>query len=430
MRYKNKKILRILAGILVVCCLLSVAGCSKDDPKGTQTTPYDDPTVTFKPGKTVKPTSPAEGSTDATGDDTDVTEPTAPALGGFAVSSSCSEATWAGMQILSAGGNAIDAAVATAFTLGVVEPYSSGLGGSGVMLIYDSRTGEAYTLDYYACAGGSYSNDGTGVPGFLAGMQKALDLWGTMQLKDVMVPAIDFAEKGFTATSTFMTRLGYSSLLRNNPAFANVATGSTVVQTKLAETLRTIQSEGISAFYGGSIGKDVANACSLSMSDLTNYQVRKTDVMESDFYGYRILGGYAPASGMTVCQMLKACELLNIPNPATNPNGYLTALKTATNAAYNSRKSKLVDPEFYSFEGNSLTTAAYVQSLLGGAAQQPYENDPEQFCTTQFSVIDNNGPQPVKPAAGLPQLHFVGLTAGEHLRKLVRQPLQRGSSSG
>lgn len=396
MRRKKNRIFisRLLAVILVVCSLLSMTGCGKDDQQGTQTTPYDDPTVTFKPGKTVKPTRPAVPDTEADPDDeepTDETEaPEAPSLGGFAVSSSCSEATWAGMQILSAGGNAVDAAVATAFTLGVCEPYSSGLGGSGVMLVYDSKTGKSYTLDYYACAGGSYSNDGTGVPGFLAGMQKALDLWGTYSLADAMVPAIDFAENGFPATSTFLMRLGYSSALRNNPAFANVSTGSTVVQTKLAQTLRTIQSEGISAFYGGSIGKDVANACALSLSDLENYEVRKREAVESEFSGYRILGGYAPASGMTVCQMLTACDLLNIPSPVTSPNGYLRAIKTATNVAYASRRSKLVDPDYYDFAGSDLTSTAYVQSLLGSGAQT-YENDPEQFCTTQFAVIDSNG---------------------------------------
>ena len=159
---------------LLLVALLLLAGCQHpDDPTESEwdddasdTENYDEP-----------------DDHDNTGD----SEPLE--LNGYAVSSSTAEATQAGLSILQQGGNAVDAAVAVALALGVTEPYSSGLGGSGVMVVYNPAENKAYSLDYYARAGSSLENtDYVGVPGYLAGLQDdavAVQLGDDLLLVDV-----------------------------------------------------------------------------------------------------------------------------------------------------------------------------------------------------------------------------------------------------
>ena len=323
--------------------------------------------------------------------------PEPPELGGYAVSSSTKEATAAGIEILEAGGNAVDAAVAVALALGVTEPYSSGLGGSGVMVVYDPVEDRAWSLDYYACAGAAESSgDAVGVPGYLAGLQEALDRWGTLPMGRVIEPAITLAEEGFEATALFVRRLSYSERLTENPAFAKIKRGSTVVQPALAETLKRIRDEGTEVFYRGDIARDIAAACELTEEDLAAYQVYCEDALESSFAGSRIFTTTAPTSGVVTSQMLTVAELMDVPNPREDPQGYLDVMKLATEIAYKTRRNKLVDPRFYDFDGARLVSQKYVAKLVKNAqaaaesAAAP-ESDPERRCTTQFSVIDRGG---------------------------------------
>ncbi len=312
-------------------------------------------------------------------------------LGGFAVSSTSAEASAVGMQILSEGGNAVDAASAMSLTLGVCEPYSSGIGGSGVMLIYDTRSKKGYSLDYYCSAGkASSSYDNIGVPGLLAGTQEALNRFGTITLAEAIQPAIDYADNGFTATGTFISRLKSSDSLRENPAYRNIKNGGLIIQSELGETLKTIQKEGIDVFYKGSIGQKIADNCELTLDDLSSYKVYCRDIIRSKFKNYSIIGAYAPFSSITVMQMLKVAEKLNVPSVSEDPNGYLKVLKTATMSSFDSRNKTLVDPEFYKFYSDNLLSDDYIKSLADSMVSN-YSDDPEQLCTTQFAVIDNNG---------------------------------------
>lgn len=374
---RNAFLTRIVAFILACCFIFTLSGCKKNNETGLQDGPLEDGTVLFQPD--------GSGNGDGKGD------PAVGPLGGFAVSSASAEATWSGMQVLAAGGNAVDAAAAISLTLCVTELYSSGLGGSGIMLVYDTKTKEGYTLDYYCSAGSAaYPSDDVAVPGLLAGMQEALDRWGTISLAEAIQPAIDYAEKGFTASESFVSRLEYSDSLRNNPAFTDLEVGDLLIQTELAQTLKTIQNEGIGAFYGGSIGQKIAENSGLTIEDLKNYKVYCSDILRSSFYDYDVIGAYAPSSSFTVMQMLKMTELLDQPSIKTDPNGYLNALKTATMNAYDDRSTSLVDPHLYDFDGHTYVSDAYIQSLLGNTVTS-YEDDPEKMSTTQFAVIDSNG---------------------------------------
>ncbi|MDD6022786.1 MAG: gamma-glutamyltransferase [Oscillospiraceae bacterium] len=394
MKNLTVKCRRVLA-LLVAVGLL--AGCSSvrsllpdaEDDEQEMTTLYvpEEGTVVVRPPipSTTSSASPVTGHTDEPGG-------SVLAAGGFAVSSSSKEATQTGMEILAAGGNAVDAAVAMAFTLGVAEPYSSGLGSSGFMVVYDPATGKGYSLDYRGCASSAYATkrDEVSVPGMVKGMETALDMWGTISLAEAMEPAIFYAENGFTASSDFITRLGYSSSLQNNPAFRDVSAGDTVIQSQLASTMRTIQTEGTSAFYTGKIAQDIVSCCSLTADDLANYQVYCEDALETECMGYRMMTSGAPSSGITVLQMMKMAEALDIPSPDADTGAYLTDLRSCTMRAYNKRASILVDPRYYDFDGAYYLSDEYISSMLAEQLSAAPE-DNEYMCTTQYSVIDGNG---------------------------------------
>lgn len=312
-------------------------------------------------------------------------------LNGCAVASASAEASEAGMQILQAGGNAVDAAAAIAFALNVSEPYSSGIGGGGYMVVFLPDEGTAYSLDYYASAGLSETKRGEiAIPGLVKGMETALSEWGTISLAEALAPAITLAEEGFTASETFMRRLGYSDSLRNNPAFASAKTGTKIVQPALAGTLKTIRDEGVEVFYSGKIAEDICAATSLTMEDMASYRVYCEDAVTATFEDYTLYAASAPSSGITVLQMLSLAEKLDMATAEESTREYLAGLKIITEKAYASRSKTLADPRFYDFDPGYLLSEEYLDSLLDNTSAVP-DTDAESMCTTEFSVIDRNG---------------------------------------
>lgn len=311
-------------------------------------------------------------------------------LGGYAVASDTPDATNVGMEILNRGGNAVDAAVAVAFMLAVVEPYSSGLGGGGFMLVYDSKQNEAWSLDYYASAGSAEEMvDYIGIPGFLKGMQAALDNWGTMQLGELMDPAIAFAENGFTASRLLVKRMRSTAEIQKNPAFADLTAGSRVRQTELAQTLRAVQKDGIDVFYSGKIAEDIASVSGITTADLENYQVYCEPAISARVFDKTIFATTAPSSGLTTLQMLALAERMDIPSPEMDTPGYMETYRDIVRAAYRYRISNLVDPRYYPFNSEVILSDETIDGLL----QQIDEanSDKERTSTTQFAVIDGNG---------------------------------------
>ncbi len=387
-----KPIMKALALLLVLVVLFSACENAPVSTEAQSSETEDSAVHTEAPDTSERTPSTDAEQTEATGPDRlELGD-----LGGYAVSSSTKEATAAGMEILKQGGNAIDAAVAVALALGVTEPYSSGLGGSGVMVVYDPVKDAGYSLDYYACAGAALENtDFVGVPGMLAGMQKALDRWGSMSLSQVIEPAITLAEKGFPATALFAKRLTYSAKLSENPAFRGIQEGDNVVQTELADTLKLIRDEGISAFYNGKIAEDIAAVCDLSAVDLASYKAYSYSALRSRFNGIRIYTTTAPTSGVVTSEMLTAADLMDVPDPHEDPDGYLEVMKLANDIGYNTRRYKLVDPRFYDFDPKKLVSRSYVNKLVDKALAEDsslrFEPDPEKRCTTQFAVIDRQG---------------------------------------
>ncbi|MGH4001440.1 MAG: gamma-glutamyltransferase, partial [Pseudonocardiaceae bacterium] len=214
--------------------------------------------------------------------------PKAPVAQGYggAVVSDTAESTQAGLDVLSKGGTAADAAVAVAATLGVTDPYVAGIGGGGYFVYYDARTRRVFTIDGRetapTAAGPSMFIDpvtgqplplpdavtsglSVGVPGTLATWERALQRWGRFTLAENLRPAELIAERGFVVDATLVeqTRQNAKRFAQFSstaelflPGGAPPAVGSILRNPDLAKTYREIGKHGISALYGGPIGAD------------------------------------------------------------------------------------------------------------------------------------------------------------------------------
>ena len=281
--------------------------------------------------------------------------PTSRGFGG-AVTSVDPEASRIGVQVLRRGGNAVDAAVATAAALGVTEPFSSGIGGGGYFVHYDARTGRVSTLDGRETAPRSMPHDAfidpstgkpyrftpelvtsgvaVGVPGTLATWQQALRRWGTSSLAKALRPATRLARRGFVVDQTF-----HDQTADNQPRFENFPAsrrlflpggqprrvGSVFRNRDLAATYRLIARRGVRVFYRGALARQVARTAQhppkrrhadlpippgyLERSDLARYRVNRQAATHVGYRGLDVYG-MAPSSsgGSTVGEALNILE--------------------------------------------------------------------------------------------------------------------------
>ncbi|MBU2534534.1 MAG: gamma-glutamyltransferase family protein, partial [Alphaproteobacteria bacterium] len=247
-------------------------------------------------------------------------------------------ATDAGLTMLKLGGNAVDAAVSSAFAIGVVEPDGSGIGGGGGMVIYLNGKREAHYINYYQCAPMNvnkinYDNESdrhTGkailVPGTVAGLTMALARFGTLPLETVMEPAIRLAEQGFECDRTLATLiLDNQEMLAEHSAAAAIfldegfprMEGDLLVQPALAATLKAIAESGPDAFYKGPIAEAIAAEVQrqggvMTAADLASYQAELTAPLVGTYRGYQIVSAAAPQSGSTVIEALNILENANL----------------------------------------------------------------------------------------------------------------------
>src|SRR4051794_34450473 len=211
--------------------------------------------------------------------------PTATGYGG-AVTTVDPEASAAGIEVLRKGGNAVDAAVAAAATLGVTEPYSAGIGGGGYFVYYDAKSGKVSTIDGRETAPAGIKPDAfidpatgkpynftpelvtsgvsVGVPGTPATWERALKRWGSISLGDALEPAIDVAEDGFVVDETFRQQTADNQ--KRFEAFTSTKdlylhdgklpeVGSVFRNPDLADTYRLLARKGMDAFYEGPLAK-------------------------------------------------------------------------------------------------------------------------------------------------------------------------------
>lgn len=305
----------------------------------------------------------------------------APAVGraGMVVSAQA-HATRAGAWLLASGGNAVDAAVATAFALSVVEPYHSGIGGGGFLLVHladgatfalDARetapaaaTPEMFVREGVAKDAPRLGSLAVATPGLVAGLCEALARWGTKPLADVMAPAIRLAEEGFAIgprhakVAAIALEMG---ILQRFPETARIqlppdgkapAPGWRLVQPELAETLRTIAREGPDAFYRGRIAKAIVAEMErqggiLDLDDLDGYRTKLREPVRGSYRGLDVRSFPPPSSGgVALLQMLGMLEGFDLAARGAGSSASLHVVTEAMKLAFADRAYWLGDPDF------------------------------------------------------------------------------------
>jgi gamma-glutamyltranspeptidase/glutathione hydrolase len=255
----------------------------------------------------------------------------------------------AGLQILEQGGNAFDAAIATAATLAVVEPLMSGLGGvGGYALIYDSKKQQIRSLDFIGAAPSGVKPDlftagarlwdrahpardsfvAPLVPGSLAGWAALRDQYGTMNWAQLLAPAIECADKGFVMTPRVREGFGnaeFGAAVGRYPYGAGIffkedspwPVAEVLKQPDLAKTLQSIAAEGPGTFYGGGLAKEFAaffqnNGGLLTVKDFADYKARWEEPLHTTYRDYDVYSQPPGGSGMTVLQALNILEQFDV----------------------------------------------------------------------------------------------------------------------
>jgi gamma-glutamyltranspeptidase/glutathione hydrolase len=305
-------------------------------------------------------------------------------------------ATEAGLAALRAGGNAVDAAIAAAVTLGVVDGHNSGLGGGSLLLIR-APDGSVHALDGREMAPARahrdiYLRDGkldaeasqTGplavaVPGALAVYAEALERFGKRRLADVLEPAAALAENGFALDRVYASKLAANAaklarfpgskavLLR--PDGQAFGVGETLRQPDLARTYRAIAAEGPEWFYGGPFARSVGqwmaeNGGVLSTSDFGAYRVRRREPLTTTYRGHSVIGFPPPSSGgVHVAQMLAMLEPIALAETyRRDPAEWTHVVAEAMKRAFADRAHWLGDPDFARVP-RGLIDKAYAESL-------------------------------------------------------------------
>ncbi|MGP3982225.1 gamma-glutamyltransferase [Streptomyces sp. KR80] len=335
---------------------------------------------------------------------TPVKSPVAVGYGG-AVSSVDPDATAAGIEVLRRGGNAVDAAVATAAALGVTEPYSAGIGGGGYFVHYDAKRRAVHTIDGRETAPLSAEKDlfledgkpvpfaeavtsglSVGTPGTPATWDAALDAWGTTSLGELLKPAERLARRGFTVDETFRRQTADNEArFRDFPASARLflpggqlpALGSTLKNPDLARTYAELRTKGADAFYEGQLGRDVIRTVrkppvdpdaerlvrpgDLRPEDLRRYATKAQAPTRASYRGLDVYG-MAPSSsgGTTVAEALNILERTDLSK--LSDRQYLHRFIEASRIAFADRGRWVGDPAFEDVPTKELLSQRFADS--------------------------------------------------------------------
>lgn len=305
----------------------------------------------------------------------------------FAVASANPLSTDAGYQIIQAGGNAVDAAVAVQMVLTLVEPQSSGIGGGAFFLFWDGEEIHAYNGRETAPSGATpelfldengdplpfgdavRSGKSVGVPGTMALMKVIHEKFGSLPWKDVLEPAIILAEEGFHITPRLHTMLKEDESLRNDKvarAFYYDKNGNAhpagylLKNPALAQILKNAAENGLSAFYEGDVARDIAKRVqnhkrpgAMTIDDLANYPTLELETEEicNDWKVYEICGFPPPASGhIAIMQILGIMEHLDEPEVSFQDSipsaDWLHQYLEAAKLAFADRNQYIADERF------------------------------------------------------------------------------------
>ena len=350
------------------------------------------------------------------------------------VSSASRLASEVGVETLKQGGNAVDAAVATAFALAVTWPSAGNIGGGG-FLVYHGDDGHATTFDFrekaplaasermYLGLDGRVINNSNhigmlaiGVPGTVAGLYKAHQELGSLPWEDLVAPAVALARDGIPINYSLQTGFARSAnRFRQYPSSAEkffradgslYELGDTWLQPDLAHTLELIRNNGRDGFYKGENAKKLAdfmaaNGGMITEEDLEIYEAVEREPIRGTYRGYEIVSMPPPSSGGTaLVQMLNILEGYDLASLGHNSADYLHVLTEAMRRAYADRAEHLGDPDFNeSMPLDRLMDKDYATGLRASIdMDEKSESSPSEFAqvyeseeTTHFSVVDKDG---------------------------------------
>lgn len=373
------------------------------------------------------------------------------------VSTSQPIATEVGAQVLEQGGNAIDAAIAIQFTLSVVEPQSSGLGGGGFMLIYSAEEDETQVINGQVRAPAAASADrfedeetniaqsglAVGAPGTPRMLQTAFDRWGTVNLPDLIAPAVTLAEEGFRVDTELAHAIS-SDFGRLTPAAKDVFSddgeplgqGDILVQADLAETLRTIAAEGIDTFYEGPIADDIASTVQaqngdLTAEDLANYEITVDAPLESEFNDCRCVASSLPSSGITLLQLLRILDGFDLCKCDLRSAKRYNLFLEASHLAYADMWAHLGDDDFVDVPVEGMLSDDYLDTRR--ALITPGEANPDIGPGNPAAVVpanDVSSPEILTTESEHTTTHFtVADSAGNVVSTTTTLTLNFGSGS-
>ncbi|NUL44087.1 hypothetical protein F7P69_02590 [Cellulosimicrobium funkei] len=300
-----------------------------------------------------------------------------------AVAAAHPEAVEAGMDILAQGGNAADAAVATAFAVAVVEPYASGIGGGGSAILAGPGR-EPVSFDYreVVAQDGRIPDSGTGIPGFVAGLAELHAEHGDLDWDQVLEPAIGLAADGFPVSEFLSLRLrsdfgpaSIEGLNHYHDASGDpLAAGDRLVQRDLAQTMTSLAQEGPESFYTGSLAAELTRVDGLDADSLAAYEPEQVVPVGGAVGDYEVLSAAPPLPGAALVQQLQLAEALGIDGHEPGSPGYVDRLSEAWIAAEGSVKHLIGDPDFVDVPVDRITDpeanariAEQVNLLAGGA---------------------------------------------------------------
>jgi gamma-glutamyltranspeptidase/glutathione hydrolase len=357
------------------------------------------------------------------------------------------EAVEAGAAVLAAGGSAVDALLACAFTQGVVDPLMCGIAGLGVLQLHDPATGTTTVLDGLstcpaACTPGMWEaefegecSDGYGyvlrnraneighgavtTPGILRLLAEAHRRWGRTPWRDLFGHAIGFAEEGWIIrphVHTMMTsneaaygRLAYIDKLALTPDGRRLYVredgtprrmGEVVRNPDLAATLRVIARDGAEAFHAGEIAGRIAadmraHGGQLSEADLAGFRVAETAPMRVPYRGFTVSLPAPPSGGIVVAECLRILERFDLAAMGHNTPAYIHVVTEAMRVALADRERHIGDPAFHEPPLGMLLSDAYAEDhatrIRQGLRAAPRRAAGEPRDTTTISVVDHAG---------------------------------------
>ncbi|MEB2776547.1 gamma-glutamyltransferase [Algoriphagus sp. D3-2-R+10] len=339
-----------------------------------------------------------------------------------------------GVDILKKGGNAIDAAVATAFALEVTHPEAGNIGGGG-FIIFMKSNGEVTTFDFrekapLAASPTMFLDDNgdikdnsnhkgllaVGVPGTVAGLYQAHQKYGKLPWAELVKPSVKLAKHGFTmsfglynAAVRMTDRNPSEDIMKNYFHGENgeiVKPGETWKQAALAKTLKEIQKKGRDGFYKGWVAQEIedymkANGGIITREDLEKYEAVEREPVKGTFNGYEIYSMPPPSSGgVALIEMLNLMQEANISQVEFNSTAYVHLVAEAMRRAFADRAEYLGDPDFnLDMPLDRLLSKEFAKKRFENLDMSKASiSDPAQFGhpyggdnTTHFSVVDKEG---------------------------------------